>query len=145
MARELSTGSGRGTIRASDAERDQAVETLRSHYAAGRLTAPELEERLELAYGAGSRDELAALLSDLPSNRRRRAARRFYGWQRRALNYHAGAYVSINGTLVTVWVVAGEGQFWPAWVLGPTTAMLGWHAVGSRMLHRSIASRERRP
>jgi hypothetical protein len=68
----------------------------------------------------------------------------FYRWQRRALNYHAGAYVSLNGGLVAVWAVTGEGEFWPGWVLAPATAMLAWHAIGSRMLRRSVASRERR-
>ncbi|MGW2278596.1 DUF1707 SHOCT-like domain-containing protein [Streptomyces sp. NPDC001770] len=53
-------------IRASDAERDQAGARLKHHYAVGRLTLPELEERVGAAYQARTRDQLASLLSDLP-------------------------------------------------------------------------------
>lgn len=53
-------------LRASDAERDRAAEQLQHHYAVGRLTLPELEERVVAAYEAGTREQLDALLSDLP-------------------------------------------------------------------------------
>ena len=57
-------------IRASDAEREHHVELLREHAAQGRLTVEELSERLDRAYGAVTRDQLAVLVDDLP----RRAA-----------------------------------------------------------------------
>jgi hypothetical protein len=53
-------------LRASDADREAAVEALRSHALAGRLTSEELEERVEKAYGAKMLSELAALQVDLP-------------------------------------------------------------------------------
>jgi hypothetical protein len=53
-------------LRASDEERDRAVELLRQHAASGRLTASELEERTEKAYAAKTRADLAAVLQDLP-------------------------------------------------------------------------------
>lgn len=53
-------------VLASDAERDRAGARLRCHYAEGRLTLPELEERAALAYQARTRAELDALLRDLP-------------------------------------------------------------------------------
>jgi hypothetical protein len=53
-------------LRASDAERDRAIELLRQHAALGRLTPSELEERTENAYAAKTRADLAALLRDLP-------------------------------------------------------------------------------
>lgn len=128
----------RPPVRASDAERERAVRALRHHYAAGRLTERELEERLGRAYAARSRPDLARLLSDLPSDRGTRALRRFYRWQREALKYHAGAYVSINGALVGLWALTGEGAFWPAWSLAPGTAMLAWHAASSHMFRRAL-------
>jgi hypothetical protein len=54
-------------LRASDVERDRVGERLRQHYAVGRLTLPELEERVAVAYGARTREQLDAVLSDLPA------------------------------------------------------------------------------
>jgi DUF1707 SHOCT-like domain len=126
------------SVRASDADRDRAAEDLRRHYAAGRLSETELEERLARVYAARCRSQLAPLLRDLPSNRSLRAWRGFYRWQRVALKYHAASYASINATLVGIWALTGEGAFWPAWVLAPGTVMLAWHAALSRMLRRSL-------
>jgi Domain of unknown function (DUF1707) len=52
-------------LRASHADRDRAVETLRVAGGDGRLTAEELDQRLEAALSARTRGELAALTSDL--------------------------------------------------------------------------------
>jgi hypothetical protein len=126
------------SVRASDAERERAAASLRHHFAAGRLTSTELEERLHRVYSARSRAELRGPLADLPTDRGARAARGLYRWQRRALGAHAGAYVAVNGSLVAVWALTGEGYFWPAWILAPGTLMLGWHAAASRALRRSL-------
>ena len=53
-------------IRASDAEREQAVELLRAHAVDGRLTLEEFAERIDKAYAARTRDELEGLSRDLP-------------------------------------------------------------------------------
>ena len=53
-------------LRASDAEREQLVGTLREHAAEGRLTTDELEERTAAAYAATTRGQLVALRRDLP-------------------------------------------------------------------------------
>ncbi|TCM42708.1 DUF1707 domain-containing protein [Kribbella sp. VKM Ac-2568] len=53
-------------VRASDAERDQVAAQLQHHYAVGRLTLPELEERVAGAHEARTREQLDALVSDLP-------------------------------------------------------------------------------
>ena len=54
-------------IRASDAEREQAVETLRAHAVDGRLTLGEFAQRVDQAYVAKTRDELDRLMHDLPA------------------------------------------------------------------------------
>ncbi|MDI3403172.1 DUF1707 SHOCT-like domain-containing protein [Streptomyces cavernicola] len=54
-------------LRASDTDRDQVEAQLQHHYAVGRLTLPELEERVVAAYEARTRGQLDALLRDLPS------------------------------------------------------------------------------
>ena len=53
-------------VRASDAEREQTVELLRRHSIDGRLTLEEFAGRIERAYEARTRDELAELTRDLP-------------------------------------------------------------------------------
>ncbi|MGO9198372.1 MAG: DUF1707 domain-containing protein [Acidimicrobiales bacterium] len=53
-------------IRASDAEREHAVQRLSAACAEGRLTLEELGVRVSSAYSAVARSELESLLSDLP-------------------------------------------------------------------------------
>jgi hypothetical protein len=54
-------------IRASDAEREAAVERLRDAAAEGRLSLEELADRTETVYGAQLRAELERALADLPA------------------------------------------------------------------------------
>jgi hypothetical protein len=58
--------SADGTQRLSNADRDQAVATLRQHYSEGRLTEPEFGERAQAARTAVTRADLVPLFSDLP-------------------------------------------------------------------------------
>lgn len=53
-------------MRASDGEREDTVTRLRHATTEGRLTLEELAERVGAADGARDREELAALLADLP-------------------------------------------------------------------------------
>jgi hypothetical protein len=55
------------TIRASDAERDEVARILNDAAAAGRLSTEEAGERLAQASSARFREDLAALISDLPA------------------------------------------------------------------------------
>ena len=57
----------RSELRASHDDRDRVVELLRVSAGDGRLTAEELDERLELAMTAQTYGELAKLVSDLPA------------------------------------------------------------------------------
>ena len=54
-------------LRASHEDRDQVVELLRVAAGDGRLTAEELDERLEVALTARTYGELTALVKDLPT------------------------------------------------------------------------------
>jgi hypothetical protein len=54
-------------IRASEAEREAAVDLLRDAAAEGRLTLEELTDRIDAAAGAVMRSELVPLTSDLPA------------------------------------------------------------------------------
>ena len=55
------------TIRACDADRDRTVSALGEGMAAGRLTAEEFHQRLDLAYAAKTLGELDRLVADLPA------------------------------------------------------------------------------
>jgi hypothetical protein len=48
-------------LRVADADREQVVDELRDHAAAGRLTSEELEDRIGDAYGARTRADLDAV------------------------------------------------------------------------------------
>ena len=52
-------------LRASDADREQAVERLRTAAMEGRLDSEELEERIQTAYGARFCSELSSLTADV--------------------------------------------------------------------------------
>jgi hypothetical protein len=52
--------------RCSDAERERVVAALQRHFADGRLTVEELNDRLERVLGARTLGQLYALTSDLP-------------------------------------------------------------------------------
>jgi hypothetical protein len=54
-------------LRASHEDRDAVIEVLRIAAGDGRLTAEELDERLELAFNARTYGELAKLTADLPA------------------------------------------------------------------------------
>ena len=68
IAPRASTGEAvpHGESRASHEDRDRVVELLRVSAGDGRLTAEELDERVEAALTARTYNELAALVSDLP-------------------------------------------------------------------------------
>jgi hypothetical protein len=63
-------------VRVGDAERDEALDKLGDHFAAGRLTREELDERTEKAMGARFDRDLEALFRDLPDSTRAVVARR---------------------------------------------------------------------
>ena len=54
-------------LRIGDAERDRAASDLGDHYAAGRLTRSEFDDRLEHVWQARTGAELAPLFDDLPT------------------------------------------------------------------------------
>ncbi|WP_287861876.1 DUF1707 domain-containing protein [Corynebacterium sp.] len=53
-------------IRISDVDRSNAISTLGEHFADGRLTMTEYEERVQQATAAVSEGELEQIFSDLP-------------------------------------------------------------------------------
>lgn len=68
--------STRGTLRASDSERDQVVDRLHTAATEGRIASEELEQRVSTALKARTYDELEATVADLPGPRHRREVSR---------------------------------------------------------------------
>ena len=54
------------SIRVSDADRDRVTVQLRDHFAAGRITPGELDERLSVALNAKTFGDLRRIMADLP-------------------------------------------------------------------------------
>jgi hypothetical protein len=86
-------------LRASDDDRERAVEFLRHQQALGRLTVDELEERSAAAWAAVEVADLDRLMADLPAQpaappvaaplTRRRRAPRVPGWLRFSARWNA--------------------------------------------------------
>ena len=53
-------------LRIGDADREAVAAALREHYAQGRLTLEEFNQRIDAAYAATMRSQLSALTRDLP-------------------------------------------------------------------------------
>jgi hypothetical protein len=66
--REKAAGAvGLGHLRASHADREQVIETLKAAFVQGRLTKDELDARAGQAFAARTYADLAALTTDLPA------------------------------------------------------------------------------
>ena len=77
------TGPRDRNLRAGDAEREAAGDTLRAHYVKGRIDADEFQQRLERCLAAKTYADLDRLFTDLPGPEgpRRPALRaRRFGW-----------------------------------------------------------------
>ena len=99
-------GFGDGQLRVGDSERDNALAALGKHYAAGRLSGEELDERISAALRARTRSDLWALLGDLPGEgpawpRPRRPRHEYWPMVGRVLGVAAAAALVV-GVLITL-------------------------------------------
>ena len=126
-------------MRVSDAEREQAADELREHFAAGRLSAEEFGERLGAVYAASSVYDLEQLRHDLPDVPPSPAARRAEVQRRQAelrgqLLQRAGGSFTPFAICTLIWAASGtSGGFWPAWTLIIPIVFLGrniWRLYG---------------
>ena len=60
-------GPNPGSMLASNADRDRAIDVLRAGFAEGRLTQSEFEERMARVQASRTYDQLAELICDLPA------------------------------------------------------------------------------
>ncbi len=66
FAADLAGWNRSSRLRVGDAEREAAVAALGEHFAAGRLTPEELDERFSAAWAARTGGDLSVLFADLP-------------------------------------------------------------------------------
>ncbi len=126
-------------LRVSDAERERAAQELREHFAAGRLTEEELDQRVQAAYSARTVSELATLVEDLPrlpvtaAQRKAELVERRRHLQRRLFQETGGGLTAFVVCTV-IWLGSGaHGQFWPVWVAIVVVLPLirnGWRLYG---------------
>jgi Domain of unknown function (DUF1707) len=128
--------SDASALRVADDDREQAVDELREHALAGRLTAEELEERIGSAYRATTRADLDQLKVDLPvsSTTVARVLSKRKGQLRRRLAQEAGGSATVSAICTGAWVAAGaHGGLWPGWVIAFTLLPVvrdGWRLLG---------------
>jgi hypothetical protein len=144
-------------LRASDEQRDRAAQEIREHFAAGRLSDDELDERVQAAYSARTQGELGALMADLPKLPATRAqqkaeiAERRRHLQRR-LFQEAGGGSGAFIICTAIWLASGaSGFFWPIFVaLGVLVPLVknGWRLYGPAPefdeIERELESRQRK-
>jgi hypothetical protein len=138
----------RATLRASDADRERFVETLRRHHADGRLTVDELAERTERTYAARTFGDLDALATDLPplqppappprpagppASSGLPPRLRPPGPERAAAK--AGMLRSIlwygvlSVFLIVIWALSDSDIFWPVWPILGFMLLVAWQAI----------------
>ncbi|MDA8033306.1 MAG: DUF1707 domain-containing protein [Actinomycetota bacterium] len=129
----------RRILRASDAERDEAVGRLRHHGAVGRLTVDELTDRIDRALDAKTLGQLDELFADLPDERSLAEQPAvpppvFSAWRTAALWRYAARLILLNLVLLGLW--AGDGIHYGMTAAFPFFLMLfSFVAMRRRVAH----------
>ena len=67
LENEMAAGSGRGRLRASDADREHVVGTLKAAYVHGLVTKDDFDARVSQMFASRTYAELALITADLPA------------------------------------------------------------------------------
>ncbi|WP_240669892.1 DUF1707 SHOCT-like domain-containing protein [Actinoplanes solisilvae] len=121
------------TMRAADTDRQKVADQLKTALDEGRLTLHEYDERVGLAYGAKTYQELLMLLTDLPrpgvsasevQAEQRRKARRLPTAMLVLWTIWA-ALTLINLVVYALVAMSTDADIypWPVWMLVPGTAL----------------------
>ncbi len=118
-------------VRIGDAERDEALDKLGDHFAAGRLTREELDERTEQAMGARFESDLEQIFRDLPDRPRAVVARRTRPQRGAGLSAAVVVLVPLLVLAVTASLILHGAVFF-----GPVIWLLLLSGMGRRYHHR---------
>jgi len=136
----------RSVLKASDADREQVSERLRTAAGEGRIRTDELEHRLGAAFSARTYGELDAVLADLPRGRAITRAHRRSLARLRPLPTLALVVVVPTALALAAAVVVVVATLFAAWAILVALAwlVLGRRARGLRNPY-AIARRSGRP
>jgi hypothetical protein len=105
----------RGRLRASQADREDAIDTLKAAYVAGRLSEDEFEARVGQAFASQTHDDLATTTADIPAApAAARAARmpdRVVAWGTAVIIAAAalGGALLVGGSALILWAITMTG------------------------------------
>ncbi|WP_277302835.1 DUF1707 domain-containing protein [Spongiactinospora sp. TRM90649] len=115
---------------------------LREHYAQGRLTVEEFDERLEQLYASKTYGELQVITRDLPdvdmrsysAEQQNKKAEKQKAKQKKDLRGAWAAWLAASGINWVIWfivsVTSDGGVYpWPLWVMGPWGVILLVHTI----------------
>ena len=100
-------------VRASDAERERVVALLQQAGAEGRLTLPEVDDRVSQAYAATYRSDLPALTADLPAEEAAPPSRTPGPVVSRGIRVHAIIALVLSVIMIVRWASMDTVFFWP--------------------------------
>ena len=124
-----------GSLRVSDAEREQVAARVRDAATVGMLTLAEADERQAAAYAAQLRADLASLTDDLPAAPAEPdLSVPLEPRVRRRLAVHVAVVVVLAAVLIVRWTLGPAAWFWPA---GP----MFWLALSVVLHYRWVRSR----
>ena len=137
---EAAAAADNGHLRVSHADREQAVDLLKSAFVQGRLTKTELDARVGQALAARTRAELAPLSADLPAWLAASPPRRTPGRARprpRTAKVAAGVGLTVPpAVLLAVAFLAGNERLSEICFLVISQFLIVWILAGSRVLAR---------
>jgi hypothetical protein len=121
----------RGRLRASHADRELAIDTVKAAFVQGRLAKDEFDARLGQAFAARTYAELAAITDDIPAGPVRARSP-----QNTRIKTSVRAVTAATVVLAALWMVAWFGYAGKpemiALLISPTVALLGsWLLTGS--------------
>ena len=143
------TAGGRGHLRASHADREQAIEVLKAAFVQGRLTKDEFDARVGRGFASRTYAELATVTADLPAAptvAQSRAPAQAQGWltMNRAVTCSACMVIVTAMAAVIGWVLDSG----PVFVLSSLAFVAATVAAGtmiSEAWDKNKRSREQLP
>lgn len=134
-------------VRASDADRDVAAESINAAFGDGRLDATEHSERLGRALAARKLGELTPLLDDITlphAKAPRTPAAKMRTVQDGAIRSWIGLAILFNVIWLATWLFAGSAPYyyWPIWPMIGTGIPLLMAWIGAGSAARSREARE---
>jgi hypothetical protein len=128
-------------LRASHADREQAIEVLKAAFVQGRLTKDELDERAGQALSARTYAELTAVTADLPVDLIAAGIPR--ARKPRSPAVRTGVHVIVTATVPTVGLWLGAVVFGAADQMGALLILVTWIWFGIMILTGSAMLQSR--